>query len=484
MTASTHALDSLNSNRAGALRRWVALPVVLTGVAMVVLDFFIVNVAMPGMQADLHAGASAIQWVVAGYGLAFAALLITGGRLGDHLGRRRMFSWGLALFTITSAAAGVAPSADTLVIARVAQGAASALLMPQVLAIIGVAYDGEDRTRAITAYAMTLGVASVGGQLIGGVLIQANLFGLDWRSCFLVNVPIGIAALVLTPRVVPESRSEGSTELDLVGAAVVTAALVAVVLPLIQGRAAGWPAWTWASFAAAPVLLADFVLTQRKRARRGNSALVHPSLFAERAFSVGLVSVTVFYASVASFFLVLAFYLQEARGLGALESGLVFSMLGAGFMVTSMVAGSVAARLGRHTLALGAAMRAVALLGLWLAVSKVGSHGSIAWLAPPLVLDGAGMGLVMGPMVSTVLAGVSPEHAGAASGVLATAQQVGNALGIAVIGVVFFGATDAGHTIAHAFRLGLIDLAGLSLVVAALVQLLPRRREAEAVAST
>src|SRR3954454_1844241 len=395
MTASTHALDSLNSNRAGALRRWAALPVVLTGVAMVVLDFFIVNVAMPGMQADLRAGASAIQWVVAGYGLAFAALLITGGRLGDHLRRRRMFSWGLALFTITSAAAGVAPSADTLVIARVAQGAASALLMPQVLAIIGVAYDGEDRTRAITAYAMTLGVAAVGGQLIGGVLIQANLFGLDWRSCFLVNVPIGIAALVLTPRVVPESRSEGSTKLDLVGAAVVTAALVAIVLPLIQGRAAGWPAWTWASFAAAPVLLADFVLTQRKRARRGNSALVHPSLFAERAFSVGLVSVTVFYASVASFFLVLAFYLQEARGLGALESGLVFSMLGAGFMVTSMVAGSVAARLGRHTLALGAAMRAVALLGLWLAVSKVGSHGSIAWLAPPLVLDGAGMGLVM-----------------------------------------------------------------------------------------
>ena len=205
---------------------------------------------------------------------------------------------------------------------------------------------------------------------------------------------------------------------------------------------------------------------------------MHPALFRERAFSVGLASVVVFYAGVASFFLVLALYLQDERGLGALESGLVFSLLGAGFLATSLVASALAERLGRDVLALGAALRGAALVGLWLAVGKVGSHGSIAWLALPLLLDGAGMGLVMGPMVSTVLAGVSPQHAGAASGVLATAQQMGNALGIAVIGVVFFGATDAGHSIAHAFRVGLLDLAALSAAVAFLVQLLPRGRAA------
>jgi MFS family permease len=183
--------------------------------------------------------------------------VITAGRLGDHLGRRRVFVWGPALFTITSAECGFAPSPGILVAARVAQGMASALLMPQVLAIIGVAYEGEDRVKAMTAYALTMGLAAVAGQLIGGLLIDANIAGLDWRSCFLVNVPVGIAALVLTPRVVQESKAEGKGRLDLLGAVVVTAALVAIVLPLIQGREQGWPAWTWISLAIAPVLLVD-----------------------------------------------------------------------------------------------------------------------------------------------------------------------------------------------------------------------------------
>ena len=480
MTALTHEIDNLSgagASRLAALRRWAALPVVLAGVAMVVLDFFIVNVAMPATQTELHASVSQIQWIVASYGLAFAAGLITGGRLGDHLGRRKMFAWGLALFTITSAACGAAPTAGVLVAARVAQGIAAALLMPQVLAILGVAYDGEDRMKAFTAYALTLGIAAVAGQLIGGALIQADPAGLGWRSCFLVNVPIGAVALVLTMRFVPESRMQGESRLDLVGATVISAALVAIVLPLIQGRDEGWPLWTWLSFAAAVVLLADFAYTQRRKASRGDSPLVHPALFAERAFSAGLVSVVVFYASVASFFLVLALYLQEARHLGPLESGLVFSLLGAGFMATTFVAGNVSARLGRQTLALGALMRAAALTALIVAVHKVGSHGSVAWLALPLLLDGAGMGLVMGPVMSTVLEKVSPEHAGAASGVLSTAQQVGNAVGVAAIGVVYFGSLDSGHSIPHAFQLGLIGLAGLSLVVAAVVQLLPGRRE-------
>jgi MFS family permease len=276
---------------------------------------------------------------------------------------------------------------------------------------------------------------------------------------------------------VPESRAPGRTRLDLVGAAVVTAALVAIVLPLIEGRAHGWPVWTWVSLGVAPLLLADFALTQRRLATRGGSPLVHPGLFAQRAFRVGLVGVVAFQATMASFFLVLALYLQEARGLGALESGLVFSLLGAGYLATSLVAAKVTARLGRQALALGAALRVIGLLGLFAAAGA----GSIAWLTLPLVVDGAGMGLVMGPLMSSVLANVEPRHAGAASGVLSTAQQVGNAIGIALIGIAFFGAIDAGHTITHAFRSGVLDLAVLSAVVAGLVQLLPKGRPVDAV---
>jgi EmrB/QacA subfamily drug resistance transporter len=475
MSATTQTLTAGRLGaRSATLRKWAPLPVVLAGVFMVVLDFFIVNVAMPTMQGELHAGANAIQWVVAGYGLAFAAGLITGGRLGDQVGRRRMFTIGLALFVVTSAACGIAPSAGTLVAARVAQGAASALLMPQVLAILGVAYSGQDRMKALTAYTMTLGIAAVGGQLIGGVLIQLDPAGLDWRACFLVNVPVGLAALAMVARVVPETRADGESRLDLVGADLVTVGLVAVLLPLIQGRDQGWPAWTWASFAGAGLVMVVFGLYQRRVARRGGSPLVPPELFAERAFTAGLATVVLFFVTVASFFLVLALELQEGRGLDALQSGLVFGFEGLGFFVTTLTAGRFVDRLGRQALAVGALVRAVALIGLYVAVDHVGPHGSVAWLAPALILDGAGMGLVMGPIVAIVLAGVAPRHAGAASGVLASAQQIGNAFGVAIIGVVYFGALQGGDAVPDAFRAALLWLAAASVAVAALIQVLPR----------
>jgi EmrB/QacA subfamily drug resistance transporter len=477
MSATTETLGAFYGARTAGLRKWAALPVVLAGTFMVVLDFFIVNVAMPTMQSDLNAGANAIQWVVAGYGLAFAAGLITGGRLGDQLGRRRMFTIGLALFVLTSAACGVAPSAGLLVAARVAQGASSALLMPQVLAILGVAYTGPDRLKALMAYTMTLGIAAVGGQLVGGILIELDPAGLDWRACFLVNVPVGLLALAFVGRTVPESRA-GETRLDLLGTDMITVGLVAILLPLIEGRDHGWPAWTWASFAVAGVVLVAFGLYQRRVARRGGSPLVPPELFAERAFTAGLGTTVLFFVTVASFFLVLALELQEGRGLDPLESGLVFGFEGIGFFAATLVSGKFVARLGRQALALGALVRAVALVALYFAVDHIGAHGSVAWLAGPMLLDGAGLGLVMGPIVAIVLAGVAPRNAGAASGVLATAQQIGNALGVAIIGVVFFGALESGHTVPDAFRTSLLWLAAGSVLVAALIQALPRGERA------
>jgi MFS family permease len=225
------------------------LPIVLAGTFMVVLDFFIVNVALPSMQARLHASDGAIEWIVAGYSLTSAVLLIAAGRLGDRHGRRRIFALGVALFTLSSAACGLAGGPGMLVGARLVQGGAAALLMPNVLSLIGVLYDGVDRARALAAYGMTMGLAAVSGQLIGGVLVQADIAGLGWRTVFLINVPVGAVALALAPRLIPESRVPGRGRVDLTGTLLVTAGLTAIVLPLVEGRTHGWPLWTWLSLA-------------------------------------------------------------------------------------------------------------------------------------------------------------------------------------------------------------------------------------------
>jgi EmrB/QacA subfamily drug resistance transporter len=458
--------------------QWAALAVVLTGTFMVVLDFFIVNVAMPAMQSDLHAGTGAIEWVIAGYGLTFATFLITAGRLGDQLGRRRMFSAGLALFTVASAACGLAPSPAVLVVARLVQGLAAALLSPQVLSIIGVVYNGPDRVRAISIYGIVLGLAAVGGQLIGGVLVQADIAGLGWRSCFLINVPIGVVGLAIAARAVPESRVEGANRLDLVGTALVTLGLVDIVLPLVEGRQHGWPAWTWLCLGAAPITLGLFAAHQRRLSRRGGAPLLDPALFRERAFSAGLVTQLVFFASMASYFLVLALYLQQGRGLDALQAGLVFTILAAAYLVASAYAPGLTPRLGRRLPAIGGLVLAVGHGMLALSVADIGVGGSVALLVPGMLLEGAGMGLVITPLTSTVLGSLRPENAGAAAGALSTMQQVGNALGVAVTGVIFFGALDGGF--GHAFEVSLIQLALLGVAVTVLTRLLPRREAASA----
>jgi EmrB/QacA subfamily drug resistance transporter len=458
--------------------QWAALAVVLTGTFMVVLDFFIVNVAMPAMQSDLHAGTGAIEWVIAGYGLTFATFLITAGRLGDQLGRRRMFSVGLALFTAASAACGLAPSPAVLVAARLVQGLAAALLSPQVLSIIGVVYTGPDRVRAISIYGIVLGLAAVGGQLIGGVLVQADIAGLGWRSCFLINVPIGLVALAIAARAVPESRVEGANRLDLVGTALVTLGLVDIVLPLVEGRQHGWPAWTWLCLGAAPITLGIFAAHQRRLSRRGGAPLLDPALFRERAFSAGLVTQLVFFSSMASYFLVLALYLQQGRGLDALQAGLVFTILAAAYLVASAYAPGLTPRLGRRLPAIGGLVLAAGHGLLALSVADIGVGGSIALLVPGMLLEGAGMGLVITPLTSTVLGSLQPQNAGAAAGALSTMQQVGNALGVAVTGVIFFGALDRGF--GHAFEVSLIQLALLGAAVTALTWLLPRREPASA----
>jgi EmrB/QacA subfamily drug resistance transporter len=462
---------SLPAPRRGArTSQWLPLAVLLAGTTLIVLDFFIVNVALPSIQSDLHAGPSAVEWVVAGYGLTFAVFLLAAGRLGDRGGRRRMFAGGVGVFTAASLLCGIAPSAEVLVAARLLQGVGGAMISPSVLALIGTLYAGAARARAIGIYATVMGLAAAGGQLVGGLLLQADVAGLGWRAVFLINVPIGVGALAVVRRVVPESRSHATARVDVVGLGLATLALTALVLPLVDGRQHGWPAWSLASLAAAPLLLGGFVWWQRRLARRRGAALVDPAWFRDRRFRIGLVTQLAFWSGQASYFLVLALYLQVGRGLSALQSGLVFTILAAAYLFASMRAPALGARSGRGVVVAGAVTLATGHLATLVAV--VAAHAAVAALVPGLLLTGAGMGLCLAPITSIVLATVDGQHAGAASGLLSTMQQVGGAVGVALIGVVFFGALPGGY--AHAFAVSEGALALLSVGVAACARCLPR----------
>ncbi len=471
---------SQTSPRAGArgpitaLRtsRWAPLPVILAATFMVVLDFFIVNVALPSMQTRLHASAGSVEWVVAGYSLSSAVLLISCSRLGDRFGRRRLLTLGLAVFTVASAACGAAPSSTALVAARIAQGVGAAMLMPNVLALIGVLYDGSDRLRALSAYGIAMGLAAVSGQLIGGALEALNPAGLGWRTVFLINLPIGVLALIATRALVPESRAPRAGRVDAAGTALATAAVTAIVLPLVEAQAHGWPLWTWLSLAACPLLIGVFVAQQRRLARAGGEPLLSPGLFASRAFTAGLAGQLVFWSGQASFFLVLSLYLQQGRGLDALDSGLVFTILAGAYLATSMRAPALTAVHGRRVLAVGALVLATGQAALLAAVAIVGNDGSVVALAPGLLLVGAGMGLGITPLATLVMSSAPPAHIGSVSGVLATSQNIGSAIGVAAIGAIFYGALGRGYPVAFECSVG--ALAIVQLVVAALTRLMPR----------
>ena len=452
---------------------WAALPVLLVGIFLIVLDFFIVNVALPSMQVELGAGPSVVEWVVAGYGLTFAVLLLVSGRIGDVWGRRRLFMLGLALFTLTSAACGLAPTAGLLVAARLAQGASAALIGPSVLGSISALFSGPHRARAIGLYATVMGVAAAGGQVIGGLLLAAVPAGLGWRSVFLINLPIGLAGLLLAPRLVPESRATHGGGIDLPGLVLATAGLTALVLPLLEGHRLGWPVWTWVSLAGAPVLLAGFAGRQRRQAAAGRTPLLDLGLFSSRGFSAGMLAQLTLWCGQASYFLFLGLYLQQGRGLSALRAGLVFTVLAAAYLVSSSRAAALIARQGRAVVTEGALLLAGGHLAMLLAVARIGDGGPVVALMPGLVLVGTGMGLCITALTSIVLADAGPSRAGSVSGALSTVQQVGNAIGVAVIGLIFFGSTGAGEGGAFAACLG--ALAALQLGLACLSRLLPGR---------
>jgi EmrB/QacA subfamily drug resistance transporter len=445
------------------------LLVILAGAFMVVLDFFIVIVALPSIARDIAATPGQLQLVVAGYGIANAAGLIAGGKLGDLFGRRRLFLIGMALFGVTSIACGLATSGLALVVLRFAQGASGALLHPQVLALLGLNFPGARRARAFAAYAMAMGLAGVMGQLLGGALIEADFAGTGWRSCFFINAPIALAACLLGAQLLErDAPATGTRQIDVWGMGLAAAALTCLIVPLTYGREA--LAWSTnvALFAAAAVLAGAFLAAQRRRAAARLAVMIPPSLFSTPQFRLGVATVLVFYGGIASFYFVLGLHLQSTLGASALGSGTVFAVLGAAFFAASMSGAQVGRLLKRPLVEFGALVLAVGHL-LQLVVAATG--GTVAAMLLPLTIEGVGIGLVMAPLVSLALSRVPAQHAGVAAGVLSTMQSTGNALGVAGIGLFYLAGlwiAPSAHRNHWRFAEALLLLAALALIVAML----------------
>lgn len=419
-------------------KRKAALIVVLFAAFMDLLDSTIVNIAVPAIQADLETGYSTVQWVVAAYLLSFAVLLILGGRLGDMYGRKKIFLVGVAAFTASSALCGLVPDPNLLVFARALQGASAAMMVPQVLSIITAAFPPKERGAALGAFGGVAGLATVGGPIIGALLIDADLFGLGWRVIFLINIPVGIALFAAASAVVRESRSDKPIRLDVVGTVLVTAGLLMLLFPLVQGRELDWPAWTFLLMAASLPVLGLFLAHQRRRHARHGSALIVPGLFRSRSFSAGLVANVVFFAVVIGHFLIFIIFLQTGLGFSVLRAGLTglpwsFGVsFGAAFSATVLTA-----KLGRKVMTIGAVLLAVGMAGISLTIELRGDEIGSWSLLPALLVGGLGMGMIIAPILDFILADVPAEHAGAGSGLVNALQQVGGAVGIAVVGAMF-----------------------------------------------
>jgi len=426
-------------------QRGIALLIVSFAFVMDLLDATIINIALPSIQTSLGASFATMQWMVAGYILSFALLLITGGRMGDVFGYKKLFLFGIGGFTVASLLCGVATSPEMLVGARLLQGGMAALMVPQVMSLMQVMYKPHERTKVTGLFGMLGGLAATLGPILGGVLINANLFNLDWRPIFLINLPVGIAAFIAGMKFLPAGKSPHPLRLDLVGTAILVVALSLLVFPLIQGRELGWPAWTFWMMAASLPALGIFALYERFKHRKDKSALVEPTLLRIRTFVRGLSLNVAAQAAMLGFFLTFTIALQAGLGLGVLEAALIGipTALGIGFAIAAL-SQKLIPLLGRYVLSLGAVVAAIGFsITAWV-ISHYGIHVAGWQFAPGLFIGGLGLGCIMGTMFSVTLQDVDPKHAGSASGIMSAVQQLGGAIGVAIIGTIFFGQLASG----------------------------------------
>ncbi|WP_433129074.1 MFS transporter [Micromonospora sp. CA-240977] len=466
MTATATASAAQYSSR-----RWAALGVTLLAVLIDMVDSTVINVALPSLQHDLHASSTQLEWSVAGYTLAFATAMISGGRLGDRYGRRRIFQLGLASFTLTSALAGVASGPGMLITARILQGTSAALMVPQVLSMLQVEFPKAERPKAMAMYGMTFALGGLGGPLLGGVLLDADLFGLGWRPIFFVNIPIGIAALISTAVLARESRAEHAATTDLPGTAIATAALLALLYPLVEGRELNWPWWTIALMAACPLLLWLFTRYERAAAARGETPLIDPALLRHRGAIGGLLVSVLFFAGTA-YTLVLTVHLQSGAGYTPLRTALAMIPFTVGVGIGSAFAPKLMP-MGRKVVIIGCLVMAAGMTLVLAAVQRYGTTLHPWQLIPGMLIAGLGMAMVAGTLMTIVLAKIPARFSGAASSLINTTIQVGVATGVALIGTVYFGEIDNGHGLVRSAVLGLIIVIGLYLMAALLALILP-----------
>ncbi len=442
------------------MRRGPVLLVLLAGGFLPPVDFFIVNVALPSIRAGLGASPAALELVISGYAASYAVFLVTGGRLGDLYGRRRLFLLAMVGFTAASALCGSAVSAPVLVASRILQGVAAAMLVPQVLGAIRALYDGPGQegqlARAIGRYGIMVGLAAATGQLAGGVLIALSPFGLGWRVVFLINLPIGAAAILGGIVLLPETVAEARPRLDLAGAGLLSLGLAALVVPLAEGRGLGWPAWTLAMLAAAPGLLWAFLRFETALARNGGMPLFDPRLLANAPFRRGLAVAALFFFT-SAFYLLFAIERQDGAGLGPLGTGLSILPYGIGLFLGPLASGWLVARLG------GARLLAIGLGIEVTGYAAIGAAVAFGWtralLAAVVLLAGFGQGIALPRLFNLVLGAVPARQAGVAAGAVNSVLQIGASVSVAAIGSLFFavlGHRRGPQPYAHTFGIAMI----------------------------
>jgi MFS family permease len=426
--------------------RWLALPVVLIAMFMAQFDLYVVNVSLPLLQHDLHAGQPALQLIVGGYAFMYAAGLITGGRLGDLYGHRRMFILGAVAFAATSLLAGISRSAAELVAFRLLQGLTAAAMVPQVLATISVMFPPGERPRALSWLGVTMGAGAVAGQVLGGVLLDVNLAGLSWRPIFLVNVPIGLIAAWLAARLMPEPEPEpvARPRLDLAGTAGVSGGLALALVPLTLGRSVHWTPWIWACLAVSPLVLAVALGWERRLLHRDGHPFLDLRLFQDRAFNLGVVANVAAFGAFFGLLFTLTLLLQYGFGLSPLRAGLAFAPLGVAFAAASVAARTLAARFGPKVITLGLLIVCLGLISLLAAVHLGGGSARVGDVVGPMAIIGLGNGMSVPSLIGATLAAIRVKQAGAAAGVLTTAQQFASAAGVAGLGSVLFTALGTG----------------------------------------
>ncbi len=466
-------------------RRWLAFSAALAATLMELLDATVSSTAGPAIRANLGGSYADLQWIGAGYTLALTMGLLTGGRLGDLLGRKRMLLIGVAGFTGASLLCAVAPSVSFLIAARVLQGAVGAVMIPQVFGVIRDLFRPDEMGKAFAVLGPCAGLTAVIGPILAGLLIDANLFGTDWRMVFGINVPVGVFALIVGARYLPAvAPAATARRLDLPGTALAAAGTSMLVYPLVQGRELGWPAWSVVLLAGSVPVLAAFGWTQARRKRAGQTTLIEPSVFAKRSYLSGAAFATVFLASMGGIMFALGVLLQVGLGYTPIHAALTTAPFAVGGFIGSAVGGMTMAKVGRTVVQIGIMVMGLGVGWLYLVIGHAGATiGSWAFTAP-LLLAGVGMGSVFVPMFDIILGGVDDHEIGSASGVLQSLQQLGTCIGIAGIGTLFFSllgpVADAKLDFLHAAHQTVLVTIGLIVIAAGLAALLPRHARADA----